>query len=333
MANDSELNKLRKSFAEICEKYSLYFYNDKNIYIKHFSVSDDLGIEFYYSNKYDKLLKQGIFTEKDKLKYLIDNNLWDAKNEDKIKLSQETLIDLYKNKSKVYRFSDIEDYKIQIKENEDFLNKLLIERSILLGDTCESLSRKSADLLLIQRSFFTNKECTIPMYSAEEFNNLTNDETDELYKLYYKSLDDLNEKNIKKIVTQPFFNNMFYLSADSTDFFGACITKLTHYQVKLLTWAGYFKTILQNNSIPEVISNDPEEIENWFNGKRNIESVIQNNTNSEGVVSIMASEKEMEFYGVTDPAARAQKQKMHKEFAKTESGEISMEDAMKLGLV
>lgn len=334
MISEVELSKLRKTFAEICERYSLYKYNKNNIYIKHFAVKDDLGVDFYYSTKYNNLVEKGVFTEKDKLSYLIKNNLWDKKNEDKIKLTHETLVDLYKNKCKVYKFADIEYYKKEIKENEKYLNDLIVDRAILMGDTCESLARKSTDLLLIQQSFYKNKECTELLYSEEEFAELNSDRVDELFDLYNVCLNDVSEINIKKIVTQGFFNQVFYLSSSPTDFFGQCITQLSHYQIKLLTWAKYFASILQNNDIPESIKDNPEEIENWFNGKRNIEMVINNNADSEGNISLVGvSKKEMEFYGIDNPAGDAQQQKITKELAKSTTGELSLEQSIQLGLI
>jgi len=332
--SEIELSKLRKTFAEICERYSLYKFNDQSIYIKHFRVSDDLNIDFYYSSKYNDLLKKGIFTEKDKLSYLIKNNLWDKSNEDKIKVTHETLVDLYRNKCKVYRFADIEHYKKEIKTNENYLNNLIIDKAILMGETCETLARKSTDLLLIQQSFYKNKECTELLYSEKEFADLNSDQVDELFSLYNICINDVSEINIKKIVTQGFFNQIFYLSSSSTDFFGQCLTQLSHYQVKLLTWANYFKTIFQNNDIPDSIIDNPEEIENWFNGKRNIENVINSNADSEGNVSLVGvSKKEMKFYGIDNPAGEAQQQKITKELAKSSNGELSLEQSIELGLI
>lgn len=334
MTSEVEISKLKVIFASVCAGHSMYILNSKIVYIKHFCVADDLDVDFFYNNKYSELVNRGIYTEKDKLKYLIKNNLWDEKREGQIKFARDTIADLYKNKSKIYKFSDIQFYKSEIAKNEEFLINLLTERAELIDSTAENSARRASDLLLIQKSFFSDKQLTKSLYTEEEFAELSSGEIDRLYELYYQSQNDLSEPNFKKIAIQNFFNNLYFLSEKATDFFGGSIVSLTKPQNQLLIWANYFKNVLQNNDIPAEIMDDPEKISDWVAGKRSIEAVISNNTTPDGIVSLVGVDKKtLDFYGVSDPAGTALNQKMDKELSKVEGGELSFEESMRLGFV
>lgn len=59
--------------------------------------------QILYQKEYDKCVKDGFFTEKQQLDYLIFNGLWSNDKEKQIENIQKTLVELYDNKKKVYR--------------------------------------------------------------------------------------------------------------------------------------------------------------------------------------------------------------------------------------
>lgn len=336
MITESEKAKLHKIFAEICSKFSLYKFKNQNVYVKHKNNLDDLEVDFLYDNKFNELKSAGVFTEKDKLDYLIKNNLWSKKQEDQIVYSKNTINDLYLNKRKVFKFADIANYQKQIEENQDFLIKLLNERAELIGETCESGARKSADLLIIQKSFFLDKELTKPIYSDEEFENLSAEETDELFVLYRKFLIDLGDQNIRKISICDFFRETFGLSEDIFNFFGVALVNLTGFQSKLLLYGRYFSGLLQNNDIPEAIKDNVEKIEEYCTGKQSLSQIIEKQGDGDGIVSLPGvSAKELAFYGVDNPINDSKQNdvKEIKKIAEQSYGELSLEQSQKFGFV
>lgn len=338
MLSESELTYLHKIYAEICCSYSVYKLNDQDCFVKHRGLIDDLLTDTLYTNELEKLKQKQVFTESEKLNFLIKNELWDKKKEDQIVYTQETLKDLYLNKRKVFRPADIEFYRNQIIENENFLNKVLGEKLNLLGETAEVLARRAADLLLIKKSFFRDSELKVSFYTDEEFEDLSPAETDSLFLLYNKFQNDVSEKNIKKIAVQRFFHDLFFLAAENLfNFFGVAFVRLTHNQSRLLVWGQFFRTILENESIPDQYKDDPDQLSDWYNGKQNITQVIEKQESESGIVSLVGVSKDtLKLYGIENPAAQANNSKMENKFkekAASGSRELSAQEMLDAGLI
>jgi len=266
---------------------------------------DDFLIAYRYEAAYNRFVSRGIFTEAEKLDYLLKNNLWDQKKEKQIKNAQDTLVVLYENKRKVFSFNDINSYKDQIKAEEEFLLKTLQEKGEKLGETVESLAHREADSFIVTNYIFQDKECKTLLYSDEEFGALTVGEIESVFDLYKQFQDDLSDSNIKKISIHSLFTNLYFLSESPTDLFGQCLALLTHYQIKLVTWGGYFKSIFQSATVPAQIQDNPEGIEEWYHGRANIQAILDKAENQHGVVSIGGiSNKELDFYGLQDPVSK-----------------------------
>jgi hypothetical protein len=326
--NQAESYKLKKIFGEIVAGFSIYKFLDQDVFMKHLGPLDDFLIAYKYEESYKDFLKRGIFNEEEKLEYLIKNNLWDSKKEDKIKNSYKTLEFLFENKRKVYSFNDIESYKKQIKEEEEFLNKLLTEKSMLIGQTAENLAQRETDIFIIKNYIFKDKKCEENLYPNEEFFDLTAEETETVFDIYKSFQNDLQETNIKKISINPLFTNLYFLSENPTDLFGQSLANLSHYQVRLITWAGYFKNISQTATIPESIKDDPEKIQEWYDGRANIEAILNKDTNANGVVSIGGiTSREIKYYGLETPMSQSYERKA----SSTEVG--SIEEAIRAGLL
>lgn len=329
MLTELDKVKLRKLLSEICSGFSIYKFKDQDVIIKHRALLDELETDYYYQNKFEECVNSGVFNEKDQLNYLIANDLWTRKKEKQIEDSKKILNDLYDNKRKVYRFAEIESYKKQIEDEEKFLFGLIREKSQLCGDTAESLAQRSTDLLLLKKTFFSDRSLNNFLYTDEEFESLSSEETEDLFILYRKFLDDTEEKIIKSISVQPFFTSLFYLSEDVTSFFGVSVSKLTHLQNRLITWAKYFSGILQNTTIPREISDDAEKIEDYYFGKRNLDQLIEKYDDQEGNLSLTISKEEMKFYGIRASDADDKLIKKLKE----NGGEMTLEDQIKLGYI
>ena len=332
MVNKSEDYKLRRIFAEICAGFSVCSFNDRTVYFKHLNSIDTLETDYYYDLFYGNAVKDGVFSEEEKLKYLIDNGLWLKSKEESIQTETNNLRELYNNKRKVYSLREIESYKSQIRESENFIANLMNEKYELIGDTAENYAQRQMDLMLVQKSFFKDSIFKEPLYQNEDFKNLVSEEIDSLIDLHRSILKNLSDTNIKQIAIKSFFCNLFYLTESLVDFFGKSISELTKYQVNLLTYGSYFKNILSNaEGIPQDVLNDATKLEEWHSGKVNIEQVINKQDGQDGVVSLVGvSKKELEYYGVNTISGNQHKMS---DKVKESGGELSFEDSIKFGFV
>lgn len=329
--NNSEDHKLRKIFAEICGGFGVYSFGDSTVYFKHLNSIDNLEIDYFYDLFYNNAIKNGVFSEEEKLDYLIKNELWDKVKEDQIKSETANLKDLHTNKSKIYSLKAIQNYKDQIDETEKFICNLMNQKYELIGDTAENYAQRQVDLMLVQKSFFKDKDCKVFLHEKEDFKDLISEDVDKLIDLHKTISQHLSDKNIKQIAIKSFFCNLFYLTENLVDFFGKAISELTKYQVNLLTYGTYYKNILSNSDgIPQEILEDATKLEEWHSGKANIENALNKQGNGDVVSLVGISKKEMEHYGIHTQSGHQSKMV---EKVKAAGGELSLEDSIKFGLI
>ena len=200
-----------------------------------------------------------------------------TKKDEQIKFAEDTLKDLYLNRAKLYKLEEIAGLDKQIKDNEEFVNKLMTEKRGLVGETVEGAAKRESDLVLIRKSIYKDQNCTIPVYTPEEFDELDNETINQLFGLFNNYLDELNESNLKNITIQPFFTNIFSMTQNPMEFFGANkgAVYLTHYQSKLLLYGSYMRRILEL-SPPDSVRDDAEKLETWNSRRRNVEQMLNN---------------------------------------------------------
>ena len=76
MADLTEKQTVRKIYSQIIEGYSTAFYKKSKIYIKHFSDNEFSSFDEDFEIIYKSALDQGILSEKEKLKDLIEGGHW-----------------------------------------------------------------------------------------------------------------------------------------------------------------------------------------------------------------------------------------------------------------
>ena len=110
---------------------------------------------------------------------------------------------------------------------------------------------------------------------------------------------------MRMLAISPFFSSIFYLCEDNAyNFYGRPIVQLSNYQCDLMSWAKYFKNVLSNrHDIPSEVKNNPEELMDWLEIRRNAEDakIINNDTNNNdggGGSIVGASKKDYEILGI-----------------------------------
>lgn len=322
--------ELKSIYHDILNGYSFYSDNQVEFYVKHFRLEDlDLASKrrVQIENKAKNL---GLLDEKTQIKNLIAKDGWSNDKENEIIVYQKYIKDLKYTKSRLIKTKDIERLAEQIKENEDKLNTILKEKQELLGTTLESYSNKKINEYYIYISLYKDPYLRERFLTKEQFEEL---EYEELYSLYFKYnyiLNNINEKNIKKIALSPFFLNSFYLSNDDPYiFYGKPIVQLTFSQIELFSCGKFFKSIFTNSNTkpPENLMDDPDGLMEWYEGNKNANKTLNKNNKQEslGTSLVGASKKDMEKIGLKEENSIDLVKEANKK-----GGSLSFQDLIKL---
>ena len=165
-AVQEELDNLRICYYEIIYGYS-HFPEDQ-LYVKHFNELDNAKNLIHKRDLIRNYRKQGLDTEENKEKYLIENGLWAQEKKDRILQLKYIVFDNEK----------------QMEKEE--LAVLEAERVKLIEPTCESMASKETENYLTFISCYKDKDLKIPYWEEAQF-----DQIDEMelikYKIYFRS--------------------------------------------------------------------------------------------------------------------------------------------------
>ena len=319
------------AFSEILEGYSLTRspkYGE--IKIKHMNNSDASKTDIKNHYFYKKAISQGLPKKQDQIEYLIKENLWSKEKDKEIERIRDYIAGMQKTKSKLILQAQIDQIKKEIKDNQNNLNNLIMEKSEAIGFTAEEYASRKINEYYMQISVLDkNGE---PLFSDEDFDELDQSDVYHLMDIYKESNDKFENKNLKRISLADFFTNIFYLCEDNIfNFYGKPIVKLTFYQIEIFSFGRYFKSIIQNSedNIPDHIAEDPEKLIEWAESSKNVKEILEKSSGDgeSGASSIVgATQKDLEKAGIDkndDVIDLSQK-------AKEKGGKLTMEDMMKL---
>jgi hypothetical protein len=320
-----------KVFTDIVNGYSVINISNETVYIKHFNVIDDTEIEFYKDAKYTEALNKGLKKESDQLKFLTDKNLWTEDDETQL-IGLKYYLERLKDDVKIaWLPSQIKSKKDDITKAEiEYYSKLEIKDS-LIGLSAEKYAQKQSNSFYIYCSLYKDLTLKEKLYNKDKFEDL---ETEEINLLTYKfneAIDCLNEDNIKKTACSNLFQNIYNLSDSNKNFLGKPICYFTYYQVSLLSYGNYYKHILGDlGDIPDEIRNNPSKLEEHYTTSKNIQKIVDKKQKDNSTVGIMGATKEdIEALGLNSQKS-VNETKIEK--ALSEQGEISMMDAIRMGM-
>lgn len=329
-----EKNKLRLLFVEILKGYSISYYKNNRIYFKHNNSFDSGDIDHLKQEFIEKAKKNGLPTEDEKEKYLIDENLWSKEKNNEIKKLKFLISGLKQTKSKLFKNDDIEEINKQIEDKKLELIKLIEERKSLLGFTVQDYANKKINEYYIFNSLYKNKDLTNRFFSEQEFDELENEEISNILKIYDEINKNYKEDNLKKIALSSYYLNLFNLCEENPfNLYGKPIIYLTFYQIEIFGYARYFRNALSEakHKPPDDYYEDPDKLIEWLESSKNAEEIIEesekHHKNTEGAIatSIIGAKKEdLAKIGKDEGGVS-----LHKE-AEKKGGILSMEDLMKM---
>ena len=327
-----EKQNLKLIFSEIIEGYSLVnspTFGD--LKIKHINNFDSAQTDIRQDYCFKKAVKDGLPEREDKMKYLIEEKLWDPEKDKEADRIESLINGMIKTKSKLHLQVQIDQIKKDIKTAEEDLIKIKQEKEEIIGFTAEEYASRRVNEYLMQVSILNENGKTL--FNDEEFGDLEQAQILEIMGIYSFNTDKFKAYNLKRIALADFFTNIFYICEDNIfNFYGKPVINLTFYQIEVYSFGRYFKSIIQNSDekIPEHIMEDPDELIEWAQSSKNVKDAMEKSNSSDkehGATSLVGATKEdLKKAGIdadTDMIDLSQE-------AKKKGGKLSMEDMMKL---
>ena len=327
-----EEGALKVIFSEVLRGYTLVDSTTfGKIRVKHFTNFDSAELDIKNKAFYDKALEQGLPTRKERIDYLLKENIW-TKEKNKNVLDLKSLIaGLKKSKSKVFLKAHLDEINQQIEENELELSKSELQKEEMIGFCAEVYASRRINEHYMYNALLA--ESGGKLFNEEEFEELNAENVMELIKLYNESTENFNSLSLKSISLAPFFTNLFYLCENNAHvFFGKPLVDLTFYQIELFGYARYYKAMIENSEskVPEEIKEDPEKLIDWFESTKSARETLDKSeiAGKEGSATSLvgATQQDLQRLGLDNPNETIN---LAKQAAK-KGGSLSMEDMMKL---
>lgn len=316
---------LRLTFSDICRGYSLSKYKGSPLYIKHLTHHDQVDVEDYYNEMMVFAKKRGLKSEAEKLEWLEKTGLWTKKDESEVSNQKLYVDNLEKSKKNFPIKSQLEKHKELIKTEQFKFYQLNQKKAKLLDLTCELFANNRQNDYYVFLSIYKDKNLEERFLSREEFEELTDSELQELTDIYLSVSSRFNIRNIKIISISDFFLSYFYLCGDDiTSFFKKPICEFTFNQLNLLSYAGYFKRILESvSAVSADIKDDPDKLEEYYLMSQKAKEAIEKSGKEGGMSSFVGGTKD------DYKALGLQTIDMHKIIQEKGSG-MSIQDLMKI---
>lgn len=318
----------RGLFKEIVDGFSAYYVGEKKRFIKHQSTSDLVDFDQVYQMHFDRAIARGLPTEEEIFSDLEKEGVWSKSDDAEIETQKFYLQSLVKNKKNIYLKSALQRVNEQIKEAEKKLNELTSQKENLISNSSERYATNRANDFYMFNSFYKTQDLDEPLYTQEEFENISTKEVTTLVRIYNSFHTKFSEKKIQHLAIQDFYKIYYSFSESTMDFFGIPVVKLNNFQLNLLIYTRIFKNIFEmNDDIPDKIKKDPEALLDYANSSEAREEVKGKMNDSSSASTIVGATKEdLEELGMNTSNGTS----LH-EAAKKKGGSLSMKDLMDIG--
>ncbi len=247
--------------GEAFDGYTEASLGDSIVYIKHVNIRDQRYLHKYFEKYKDVALKRGLETEAERIKYVLDEKLWEEKDDMKIASLEGEITNLKNTVNQLLLASQREEYNKIILERTEELYELKKSRSEVVGKTAEDYGTGRSSDELLRFLLFKDKDLKENLYTEEEFAELEGWEIKQLTDLHLDIQSRLADDKIQKAVLRPFFSMYLSLCEDAYGFYQKPVTELTIYQLRVVLFGRMFFNIFQHTEdIPDNIRDDPEKL-------------------------------------------------------------------------
>ena len=310
--------------GEAFDGYTEAVFEGQTVYVKHVSIRDQRYLHKYH-DKYKQLaLAKGLQSEEDKLKYVIDEGIWEEKDDLEIEALTSETENLKRTARAIFLQSQRDSINQQIEENKKKIFTLQQKRKEVVGQTADDYADSRSGDEILRFLLFKNKDLTEHFYTEEEFGELEAWQVVALGKIQKEIQDRLTDAVIQKAVLRPFFSMYLSLCEDISGFYGKPVTELTIYQLRVALFGRMFFNIFQyTDNIPENIKDDPEKLLAYSENQKNKDtSAIKDDAAGSAIFG--ATKEDVSNLGGTEGGVSLTEE------AKKHGGQLNMEQMMRL---
>jgi len=203
--------ELRLVYGEIV-RGSSYFNSKKygDIIIKHLTQEDTEMLDVKKLKYKRKAEEKGLPTEQEKIEDLIKDSLWSHEKERDIKASKDFISKMEDTKKKMALKSERRRVQESLDQEQDKLDKLLMEKKDLVGLTSETYSDRKVNDYYIYLSLYKDRKFKEPLFSEKEFDEVSENDLTNIMVHFNKVSRKFDQSVIKRIAISHFFLNNFY---------------------------------------------------------------------------------------------------------------------------
>lgn len=325
-----ENGKLQRIYRDVINGYSVFKFAEDNIFVKHLSPVDLGNIQERDEQIYQEAKDKGLPTEEEKLKMLIEQEIWSEWKEKEIAQLKTESDRLSESLAKLVVQSQIERQRTLLDKVDKKLADAQKERVEFLGLTCEFYSKKQLNQEYLKYSLRTSDSLEERYLDEKKYNLIPDGELDALTLFYNAKMAEITHDSIKKIAASPFFLNTFLICKnDPTVFYGKGVCYLTNYQIDLFSNGQRYKSVLeQAKSPPPALYDDIQLVVDWYESQLGTK-VTMNKENMAGGTVFGASESEIKQMVGTSTDDR-ETVSLGKEVGKTGKKQLNMNELLKL---
>ena len=293
MSKDEVFSKCRRLYKDILNGYTYVPYH--KLYVKHFKEVDVGEISQIKQYIIEESKSKGLKEEKEKVEFLIENELWELEKEQTIESLIEQINNHKQAKTKLFLKAQLNAVQKQIDTKSKQLKDLQTEKDSVLGLTLEKYSDRRSSEHIIRLALFKDKELQVPLFSESEYDDLDPSESEKYIAIYSGTMSEFTNNNLKMISAASFFMNPLMLSKSNPFiFFGKSLTQLTTFQTEIFSIGLSYKSVLEKGDSPSAeYHSDLEKMVEWYESAGNIQQVSEKAKERDGSTVMGASKEEL----------------------------------------
>ena len=259
--------------GEAFDGYTQMYIEGQPVYIKHITIRDQRYLHKYYE-KYKKIaLDKGLESEKDRLEYVLKEEIWSEEDDIKISSLETEIENLKTTANSIFLPSQKKHFLDQVDDRTQEVLDLKAKRQEVIGKTAEDYATSRSGDEILRFLLFKDENLKENFYSPEQFDELETWEVIKINSLQQEVQKNLNDKTIQEAVLRPFFSMYLGLCEDAGNFYRKPITELTIYQLRVVVYGRMFHNIFQyTENIPDDIKRDPDKLIAFSESQRNKDS-------------------------------------------------------------